>query len=63
MGFTPATLLPTVEQVAYEALVEVVLPTEFGDGHAHAVEFFACLIRCKGGVHSVHLCSNVFMYH
>ncbi|MNJ26256.1 hypothetical protein D3C77_207270 [compost metagenome] len=62
MGFATASFLTAVEQVAHQALVEVVIAAELGDRHSDSIELFACLIRCEGGGHSVLLCSNVFMY-
>ena len=62
MRFPAPSFFSAVEQVANKIFVEVMFTTELCDGHAHSIEVFACLIRCKGGVHSGRPCSNVFMY-
>lgn len=62
MSLASPPFFSSVEQVAHQVLVECMPATEFGNRHTYSVELFSSLIRCEGGGHSVHLCSNVFMY-
>nr|DAH88483.1 MAG TPA: hypothetical protein [Caudoviricetes sp.] len=62
MRFTTTTFLAAVEQIADQISVQLIFATELGNAHTVAVKSRAGLLGCKGGGHSVHVCSFVLMW-